>query len=308
MIPLIVIQGPTGAGKSAFAFNLAEKLNTEIISADSRQIYKLLNIGTAKPSIEEQKQIKHHLIDIINPDAEYSAGDFARDAKEIISKLHKNNKIPIIAGGTGFYIKALLDGIFKSPDVPRELRKKLADEASEKGSEFLYNRLAEVDMDSAGRVDPNDLNRIIRALEIYEFTGKTITQLWKEKPADNFNYNVFNILINQDRKLLYDKIDLRVDEMIKEGLLDEIKHLFQLGYSPECSGFNTVGYKELLPYFLNGADLDFCIKMIKQHTRNYAKRQLTWYRRISFDLTLDKNDINISKVIELINNNLEENK
>ena len=308
MIPLIVIQGPTGVGKSAFAFDLAETLNTEIISADSRQIYKLLNIGTAKPSIEEQKRIKHHLINIINPDADYSAGDFTRDAKKIISELHKNNKIPIIAGGTGFYVKALLDGIFQSPDVPIELRNKLIKEASEKTTEFLYKRLAEVDIDSAKRVDPNDLNRIIRALEIYEFTGKTITQLWKEEPADNINYKVFNILINQDRKLLYNKINLRVDEMIENGLLDEIKYLLQLGYSPECPGFNTVGYKELLPYFLEGADLDFCIKMIKQHTRNYAKRQLTWYRRISFDLTLDINDINISKVLELINNKLRDSK
>jgi tRNA dimethylallyltransferase len=308
MISIIVIQGPTGVGKSSFALDLAAKLNSEIISADSRQIYKLLDIGTAKPNAEEQKLIKHHLIDIINPSNEYSAGDFAKDAKSIIYSLHKKGSIPIVVGGTGFYIKALLDGIFQSPDVPSEIRNKFMKEASEKGTEILYKKLAEVDLDSAERVEPNDLNRIVRALEIFEYTGKTITQLWQEKPADKTDYKVISILINQDRLQLYDKINLRVEEMIEKGLLEEIKHLLQIGYEPDCPGFNTVGYKELLPYFLEGADLNNCVKMIKQHTRNYAKRQLTWNRRLYFDLTLNRSDINFSEVIEIINDKLKESK
>ena len=301
MIPIIVIQGPTGVGKSSFAIELAVKLHSEIISADSRQVYKLLNIGTAKPDKTDLKIIKHHLIDIINPDAEYSAGDFAKDAKRLIVELHNKKKIPIIAGGTGFYIKALLEGIFQSPDVPAEIREKLKQEAAEKGVEHLHDRLMKIDPDSAERTDPNDSNRIIRALEIYEYTAKTITNLWQEKPAEKSDLQAFNILIDEDRQKLYNRINLRVEKMIKTGLLDEIKNLLQLGFSPDCPGFNSVGYKELLPYFLAGANMETCINLIKQHTRNYAKRQLTWYRQLHFDLTLDVSDINISDIINIIN-------
>lgn len=300
MMPVVVIQGPTAVGKSSFALRLAEMLQTEIISADSRQVYKMMDIGTAKPDQHEQQRVRHHLIDIIDPDDEYSAGAFAAQAAEIIADLHDSGRIPIIAGGTGFYIKALLKGIFKAPIIPPEIRQKLKCSAEEKGAAELYEKLSVCDPESAEKIDPHDLNRLIRALEVYEATGKSITQLRMENPAEENDLKPFNILITKERQLLYDRINIRVEKMIEKGLTDEIKYLLQLGFAPNSPGFNTVGYKELLPHFLDGADLDNCIALIKQHTRNYAKRQLTWYRSLEFDLTLSDSDINFSIVLEKI--------
>jgi len=248
-IPIIIIQGPTAVGKSTLANKLALELHTEIISADSRQVYKYLNIGTAKPSKEIQIKIKHHLIDIVTPDEEYSAGDFVKDSEKLIYKLHKKDKLPLIVGGTGFYIKALLEGIFKAPFIQKEIREKLIQTSEEKGSEFLYEYLKEIDPSSAERTNPNDLHRIIRALEIYETTGKTITQLWQENPSDKNKFKTFNILISENREILYKRINNRVDEMLKDGLLDEMKELLGKGYNEKSPGMNTVGYKELFPYF-----------------------------------------------------------
>ena len=299
-IPLIIIQGPTAVGKSSIANKLALELHTEIISADSRQVYTYLDIGTEKPSKEIQSKIKHHLIDIVAPNEEYSAGDFIKDTEKLIYELHKKDKLPLIVGGTGFYIKALLEGIFKSPSIPREIREKLIQIAEEKGSEFLYEYLMEVDPSSAARTNPNDLHRTIRALEVYEATGKTITNLWQKNPSNKRNFKPFNILISEDREILYKRINHRADEMLKNGLLKEMKELLKKGYNEKSPGMNTVGYKELFPYFEKKRNLEECIQEIKKNTRNYAKRQFTWYRKIDFDLTLQSSNINFSIFLQKI--------
>ncbi|MDO9578811.1 MAG: tRNA (adenosine(37)-N6)-dimethylallyltransferase MiaA [Candidatus Cloacimonadales bacterium] len=306
MIPVIILQGPTAVGKSSVALEIARHFQTEIISADSRQVYKFMAIGTAKPSQPEQKKIKHHLIDIITPDQVYSAGDFEKDAAKIIKQLHSENKIPLVVGGTGFYVKALMEGIFQSPNVPQEIREKLKEQAAEKGSEFLHQKLQQIDPDSAIRANPNDLNRIIRALEVYEFTGKTITQLWQENPAEKKNFRFLNLLLTDEREKIYSRINQRVDEMMAAGLLDEAANLLQKGFAKTSPGLNTVGYKELIPYFENGVSLDVCSDAIKQHTRNYAKRQMTWYRKVVFDLTIAASGISFYAINKVIDEFLEE--
>jgi len=299
-IPLIVIQGPTAVGKSKLALRLAEEIGTSIISADSRQVYKYLNIGTAKPTREEQARIDHYLIDIIEPDQVYSAGAFSEDASQFITELTASNKIPIICGGTGFYISVLLDGIFKSPDIPRDIRLNIRNSIKTKGVQYLYERLKKIDPESAERVNENDANRIARALEIYEASGKTITELWQKNEQERTNYNTLNIMVTEDRKTLYDKINERVDVMFEMGLLNEMKMLINKGYSKNDPGMNTVGYKELIPFFDGELDLEECKDKIKKNTRNYAKRQFTWYRKIDFDLTLDSKSINFSDVLKEI--------
>ncbi len=299
-IPVVIIQGPTAVGKSDVAFQIAQHFQTELISADSRQVYKFLDIGTAKPSKEEQEKVKHHLIDIITPNEEYSAGDFTHDAHDIIVEQSKQGIIPIVVGGTGFYIKSLLEGIFQSPDVPREIREKLKKTGKEKSSDFLYEKLKKVDPSSAQRTNQNDLNRIIRALEVYEFTGKTITQLWKEKSSTKRNYRTLNILKLEDREILYDSINKRVDMMMEKGLIKELENVLNMGYAQSSPGLNTVGYKELFSYLNGDSTLVRSIEEIKKHTRNYAKRQFTWYRKIDFDLTLRASNINVSEIMNSI--------
>ncbi len=297
-IPVIIIQGPTAVGKSNFALKLAEELNSSIISADSRQVYRFMNIGTAKPTNEDQSKIKHHLIDIVNPDEEYNAGTFSENAKEIINELSTQDKIPIICGGTGFYIKALLEGLFKAPEIPFEIRQNLRKSAETKTPEYFYIKLKKIDPTSAKRINENDLNRILRALEIYETTGKTITQLWEEETANNIGFKTVNIMITDERKELYERINKRVDTMVANGLLNEMENIINKGYKKTDPGMNTVGYKELYP-FLNGeTNLSDCVEKIKQNTRNYAKRQFTWYRKIGFDLTLDRNNLIFSNIFK----------
>ncbi len=297
-IPLVIIQGATAVGKSRLAMQIAEKLESSIISADSRQVYKHLNIGTAKPSLEDQKRIKHHLIDLVEPDEEYNAGTFAVDAYRSIKEISSQNKIPIICGGTGFYIKALLEGIFKAPPIPNDIRQRLRKAAEEKGTEFFYNKLKLIDPDSAKRINENDANRIIRALEIFETTGKTITQLWKEDKSERRKFQTVNIMITENRNILYNRINNRVDKMIDNGLLNEMNGLVASGYKRTDPGMNTVGYKELFPYLDGKKELGDCVDKIKQNTRNFAKRQLTWYRKIYFDLTLDSKSISFSNVFK----------
>lgn len=305
-ITLIIIQGPTAVGKSKLAMKVAEELNSSIISADSRQVYKYLNIGTAKPTPEEQKKIKHHLIDIVEPDEEYNAGTFAVDADELIKKISSQDNIPIVCGGTGFYVKALLEGIFNAPEIPIDIRNSLRKTAKEKGTEFFYNKLKIIDPESAMRINMNDANRIIRALEIFETTGKTITQLWKDDIREQSNFQTINIMITEDREILYDRINSRVDKMIDNGLLNEMKELVERGYKRTDPGMNTVGYKELYPFLNGDTELIDCIDKIKQNTRNFAKQQFTWYRKIDFDLTLDSKSINFSDVFNDIMRKLQE--
>ncbi|HQF35387.1 MAG TPA: tRNA (adenosine(37)-N6)-dimethylallyltransferase MiaA [Candidatus Cloacimonas acidaminovorans] len=290
MIPVITIEGATASGKSALAIVLAEALNTEIISADSRQVYRYLDIGTAKVTKEEQKRVKHHLIDIINPDETYNAGAFVKDASLIIEKLHSEGKIPVICGGTGLYIKALLKGLFFLPPLPQEIRQNLKQRLKEEGLAALYAELKSLDPLFAEKISENDTQRILRGLEVAIGTGIPLSEHW-QKQKSSCKYNAFRILIDIPRPELYQRINQRIEKMLAQGLLAEIENLFALGYDENSPGLNCLGYKEFLPYFKKEAGLDECILLAAQHQRNYAKRQVTWYRKGNFDLVISPSEI-----------------
>ncbi|HOT38976.1 MAG TPA: tRNA (adenosine(37)-N6)-dimethylallyltransferase MiaA [Candidatus Cloacimonas acidaminovorans] len=290
MIPVITIEGATASGKSALAIVLAEALNTEIISADSRQVYRYLDIGTAKVTKEEQKRVKHHLIDIINPDETYNAGAFVKDASLIIEKLHSEGKIPVICGGTGLYIKALLKGLFFLPPLPQEIRQNLKQRLKEEGLAALYAELKSLDPLFADKISENDTQRILRGLEVAIGTGIPLSEHW-QKQKSSCKYNAFRILIDIPRPELYQRINQRIEKMLAQGLLAEIENLFALGYDENSPGLNCLGYKEFLPYFKKEAGLDECILLAAQHQRNYAKRQVTWYRKGNFDLVISPSGI-----------------
>ncbi len=299
MIPVVIIEGPTASGKSALAFELAHNLNTEIISADSRQVYRCLDIGTAKPSSDELSRIKHHLVDIIDPDERYNAGLFSKQAFAICQSLSKQGKIPILCGGTGLYVKALLEGLFKSDANDPLIRQSLEADYREKGLTALYDKLLEVDGAAAQKISSNDKQRIIRALEVFLATGVPLSEHW-HKQQRNQQFRAFRILLNEDRDILYKRIDERVNSMLKRSLIDEIKDILKRGYDWSDPGFKSVGYMEFRPYLETGEKLENCIALAQQHTRNYAKRQLTWYRKCNFHLAESSLSINIKIVTETI--------
>jgi len=300
-IPIIIIQGATGSGKSKFAIELAKELQTELISADSRQVYRRLDIGTAKVTDEEQAQVQHHLIDIVEPDEEYNAGKFVDDASEVIFRMHAENKLPIIVGGTGMYVKALIDGLIDIPPANEEIKIKMKELETNKSPEEIKELLQQVDPASAERIETNDVQKMIRALEVFEITGKPITQHWQEQREQNV-FLPYKIFIQQERDVLYDRINRRIDEMLNNGLLKEIDNLLKAGYKEKDPGMISVGYREFYPFFRGEQDLAESILMAKKHSRNYAKRQLTWFRRIDFDLTLSPETLNICDVKQKILN------
>jgi len=290
MIPVITIEGATASGKSALAIALAEALNTEIISADSRQVYRFMDIGTAKVTKEEQKRIKHHLIDIINLSENYNAGAFLKDASIIIEKLHSEGKIPVICGGTGLYVKALLKGLFTLPPLPEKIRHSLKQRLKNEGIAVLYAELLKLDPLFANKISENDTQRILRGLEVVMGTGIPLSDHWQKQKL-SCKYNAFRILIDIPRPELYKRINLRMEKMLDQGLLDEIENLFALGYTENSPGLNCLGYKEFLPYFKKEAGIEECILSAAQHQRNYAKRQVTWYRKCTFDLVISPSGI-----------------
>lgn len=275
---VIVITGPTCSGKTYLSIKIAEKLNTEIISADSRQLYKYLNIGTAKPSQHELKKIKHRLIDCFEPDEDYSASKFENDALKIIEKLFLENKLPVVVGGSGLYIKALVDGIFDTVDKDDEYREVLLQIRKEKGNEALYEILEKVDPESASKMIPQNWKRIIRALEVYKLSGKKIGELQKEYSREN-NIEFVQYALDWDRNILYENIEKRVDEMIKQGLIEETKYILEKGFDENLNSLNTVGYKEIISYLKNEITLERAVELIKRNTRRFAKRQMTWFRK-----------------------------
>ena len=303
---LIVICGPTGAGKTSLALQLAQDIKGEIISADSRQIYKYMNIGTAKPTLEELECVPHHLIDIITPDKKFTAGEFVKRADLAISKIKKNNHIPFVVGGTGFYIKSLLYGLCKIPPIPAAIRNELKKEVEEKGAQTLHHMLNEVDPIAAQKIDPNDGNRIVRALEVFQVTGTPISSYWK-KDASTKRYQHFTIFLNDERSVLYEKINTRVDKMVQDGLFDEFKHLLEMGYTRNDPGMNSLGYKELFDHIEGVHDLYTTIELIKQHMRNYAKRQLTWFNKQQIHLTISPSQLTLfdikNQIMEFLGHN-----
>jgi tRNA dimethylallyltransferase len=285
---LIVIVGPTAVGKTALAIELGQLINGEIISADSVQIYKYLDIGSAKPTISEQKKITHHLIDIIEPDVPFSVADYQKLAKVKIKEINAKNKIPILVGGTGLYVQSVIDDYdFSKEEGNYEFREQLKRISLEKGNDFLYEKLKKVDPVSASKIHKNDVKRIIRALEVYYKTGKRISEV-KDKRYTSSPYDLIFFGLRLPRDELYRKIDLRVDQMIEEGLLEETKKLLNLGYSDKLNSMQSLGYKEMIQYLKGELDWDEAISLLKRNTRRFAKRQLTWFKRDKRIIWIDK--------------------
>ncbi|MCS7258581.1 MAG: tRNA (adenosine(37)-N6)-dimethylallyltransferase MiaA [candidate division WOR-3 bacterium] len=271
---LFTLVGPTGIGKTAIGVELARKFDLEIISVDSRQIYKDLDIGTAKPPKEIQAEIKFHMIDIVNIDELYSAGEFARDCRKLIYMLKDNKREFILVGGSGLYFKALFEPFFDAPPRNNILRKKLSQEPIS----VLYEKLKKIDPIWAIRISPNDRQRIIRALEIYEQTKKPISYHTRHKTVSEFI--PYYVGITMDRNRLYQQIDARFEEMVKKGLIKEVQEILRKGYSEELNALKSIGYKEIIGYLKGRLSLEDAIRLAKRNSRMYAKRQLTWFKKI----------------------------
>lgn len=276
---LWVVVGPTASGKTKLSVELAKWGNGEIVNADSMQIYQQMNIATAKPSPEEQEGVVHHLMDFLPPDRAYSVSDYVQDAHRVITEISLRNKQPIVVGGTGLYYSSLLDNLqFSKIETDCALRERLAEEAKADHGQALYERLVSIDPEAAKEIHPHNYVRLVRALEVFETTGKTLTQLKEESRKIPSPYEATVIgLMYRDRQRLYDRIDRRVDQMLQAGLLAEAQQVLQR--DDLKTAYNAIGYKELVPYFQGNASLEECVDRIKQESRRYAKRQLTWFRR-----------------------------
>ena len=279
-IPLIVVAGPTASGKTGLAIDIANYTGGEIVSADSMQIYKYMDIGSAKPTKEERAAAVHHMIDFLEPDAEYSVADYTRDAHKVIADITVRGKIPIMCGGTGLYINSVVNDVtFGEMETDYKLREELRKTAEEKGGEYLIEMLREFDPISAERLHPNNLKRVIRAIEFYKLTGVPISEHQEETKKQKSRYNPLMICIEWDREVLYDRINRRVDIMLENGLIDEVKRLRDMGYTRDLNSMQGIGYKEVMDYLDGKYTLDETVEIIKQSSRRYAKRQMTWFRR-----------------------------
>jgi len=274
---VIIICGPTGIGKTAVGIELARKFGGEIISADSMQIYRHMDIGTAKPTPEELAQIAHHMIDIVDPDEDYDAAQFAKQGRDRIAEIVNGNLIPFIVGGTGLYIKALLHGLFQSKPVDPRIRNRLNQEAEENGPGFLYERLKKIDPAAASRIHPNDSYRIMRALETIESSGKPISKHHQNHGFADDPFAALKIGLQMDRQNLYARIDNRVELMIEAGLVEEVKKLLAMGYSAELKSMQSIGYRHVVEFLEEKLPWDECVRTLKRDTRRFAKRQFTWF-------------------------------
>ena len=284
---VIVICGPTASGKTALSIELAKKINGEIISCDSMQIYKDMNVGTAKVTEDEMQGICHYLIDFVSPDERYSVADYKVDSEKAIEKIISKGKIPIIVGGTGLYVDSLIYGI-EYPEIKfdEKYRNKLEKEADEKGLETLYNKAKEIDEQAMQKISINDRKRIIRVLEIYHATGKNKTEQEIESRKKEIKYDYKIFAINMDREKLYERINIRVDRMIENGLIEEVENL-QKKYNHFPTAMQGLGYKEVIEYLQSQITREEMIEKIKQVSRRYAKRQLTWFRKNKQTIWLD---------------------
>ncbi len=276
---IIIILGPTATGKSALAMEAALGLGGEIINADSMQVYRHMDIGTAKPGQEERERIRHHLIDIVDPCEQYTAGRFRMDATRAIEKITERGHLSIVAGGTGLYIRALTEGLFDGPSGDRSIREELLEEARLRGRKGLHEMLREVDPESARAIHPNNTKRVIRALEVFRLSGRPISAFHREALPDAPLFVALKIGLTMERPLLYERIDRRVEEMIQDGLVEETEGLLKRGYDEKCGAMGGLGYKECLAYLRGHITLEEAIRLIKRNTRHYAKRQMTWFRR-----------------------------
>lgn len=303
MQKVIVIGGPTASGKTGLGIELAKRIKGEIISADSMQIYKKMDIGTAKPTIEEMQGIKHYLIDFVEPNQRYSVADFKKDAIKKIEEILQNGNVPIVVGGTGLYINSLIYGIdYPEIELDEEYRAFLENCVKEQGLDNLYKKAVEIDSEAMKNISPNDKKRILRVLEIYHQTGKTKTMQEIESRAGGIPYDYRVFCIDMDREKLYNRINQRVDEMIKNGLIDEVESLLK-EYKEFPTAMQGLGYKEVVWYLQNNITKEEMIEKIKMETRRYAKRQLTWFRKNKQTIWLDglkSKEENISIILEEI--------
>lgn len=286
--PLIIIGGPTACGKTSTAIHLAKKIGGEIISADSMQVYKYMDIGTAKPSKEEMDGIPHYLIDELYPDEEFNVVVFQQKAKKYMNEIWERGNIPILVGGTGFYINALVYNTdFTEMENDFSFRRKMYQLAEEKGAEVVYEKLKSVDPVYAASIHANNVKKVCRALEYYHLTGNRFSDHNEEQKQKVSPYQVAFLVLNMDRKKLYERIDLRVELMMKAGLLDEVKGLLEKGYTPDLVSMQGIGYKELIPHLKGDISLEDAVENLKKNTRHFAKRQITWFKGQTEGLWLD---------------------
>jgi tRNA dimethylallyltransferase len=275
---LVILLGPTGAGKSGLAIELAEAFGGEILNADSMQVYRYMDIGTAKPTPEERQRIKHHLVDLVTPDQPFHAGFYRTLGRKTVDSLHRKGTPTFVVGGTGLYIKALTQGLFTSPKTNSAVRERLKQEAGKKGKEFVYQRLREVDPKAAARIHPQDLFRTIRALEVFESTGVQISFLQEQHRFGDRPYLTLKIGLEMDRDKLYRRIEERVDRMIERGFLQEVEGLLEMGYGQGLKPMQGLGYKQMVKFLSNELGWDEAVNLMKRETRHYAKRQWTWFK------------------------------
>jgi tRNA dimethylallyltransferase len=275
---IVIILGPTGTGKTDLSLKLAPELNAEIISADSMQVYRFMDIGTAKPSPGERARVRHHLIDIVDPDEDFNAARFAGKAGEIIRRLGTEGRAVLVVGGTGLYIRALTGGLIDGPSPDRELRRRLREDLKKYGAAHLHARLKELDATAAGRIGVNDAVRIIRALEVYERGGESISKKQETHGFQHGQYDFLKIGLQLPRQELYDRINRRCEDMIERGIVDEVRNLLSRGYEEKARALHFLGYKHIIGYIGGRLTLEEALRLMQRDTRNFAKRQITWFR------------------------------
>jgi tRNA dimethylallyltransferase len=297
---IIIICGPTGIGKTAVAVDLAQHFNGQIIGADSMQVYKHMDIGTAKPTAEEQIRVTHHMIDIVEPDETFDAARYAGLARAKIFELNQHNITPLVVGGTGLYIKALLYGLFNGEVFDPDVRRRLKEEAAVHGNAYLHARLGRLDPETAQRLHTHDTYRILRALEVVETTGKSISRHHQEHGFLEQPFRSLKIGLNMDRADLYEGINARVDAMISAGFVDEVKNLLARGYSKDLKSMQSIGYRHMVDYIEGLLEWEECARTLKRDHRRYAKRQLTWFG--ADDEIIWKEPVQVSAMKDLVNN------
>lgn len=303
MKPLIIITGPTAAGKTNLSVRLARAIGGEIISADSMQVYRHMDIGSAKITEEEKRGVPHYLIDVLNPDEEFNVAVFQKMARDAVNTIYSHGNIPIVTGGTGFYIQALLYDIdFTDNGEDSSIREELELLGREKGGEYLHDLLHKIDPDAAGEIHPNNKKRVIRAIEFFRQTGEKISEHNRREREKSSPYNFLYYTVNMDRETLYQRIDRRVDLMMEQGLVEEVKKLKEMGCTRNMVSMQGLGYKEILDYLQGDCTLEEAVYILKRDTRHFAKRQITWFKRERDvrDLYLPEFDYDLEQVLKKI--------
>jgi len=286
-VELVIIAGPTGVGKTDIGVELALRCGGEIISADSMQVYRRLRIGTARPTPEQCRGVPYHGVAMIEPTETFHLGAFIETADRLIAQIAARGRRPLVVGGTGLYIKGLLEGVFEAPPVDRALRERLLERAAAEGPAALHEELRRVDPEAAARISPGDPVRIERALEVWHQTGRPISALWRESRRALSRYPYYLFVITCDRAVLYERINRRVERMFREGLADEVKRLVEEGVPPDCHAFKALGYRHVLAWLEGRTSKREAIEQMQKHSRRYAKRQLTWFRAMTGAIWLD---------------------